>query len=41
MVTNGNMFNAPHFQKTFGLSVMQLKALHDAKKFVEGTYVKI
>lgn len=35
-------YDAPHFQKTLGYSIVQLKALHDAKKFIAGTtYVKL
>lgn len=35
-------YDAPHFQRTFGYSVMELKKLHDEKKFIPGTtYVKI
>jgi peptidoglycan L-alanyl-D-glutamate endopeptidase CwlK len=35
-------YDAPHFQKTFGKSIVDLLKLHNSKKFISGTtYVEI
>jgi peptidoglycan L-alanyl-D-glutamate endopeptidase CwlK len=40
-ISNGKKWDFPHFQIDFGLSWQTLLSRHNAKDFVEGTYVRI